>query len=234
MADDLILGLDAFIRSVGISKGSPHALLLGAGSSISSGVPSAASCIWEWKRAIFLTRNPGLEAQFAEISLPAIRAKIQRWLDGERIYPSQDAPEEYSSYIQECYPIADDRKAFFQEKVRQAVPHIGYRLAIKLAEAGIIRSVWTPNFDGLTAKAAAHSHSISAIEAGIDCQERLPRKPKRNELVCVSLHGDYRYDPLKNTTTELQQQEATLRGALIEELKDASCWSWVIADETHL
>src|ERR1700686_3972616 len=28
---------------------------------------------------------------------------------------------------------------------------------------------------------------------------RLPRKPNRNELLCVSLHGDYRYDQLKNT-----------------------------------
>ena len=36
MADDLILGLDAFIRSIGINRASQHALLLGAGSSISS------------------------------------------------------------------------------------------------------------------------------------------------------------------------------------------------------
>jgi hypothetical protein len=81
MAENLTIGLDAFIRSVGINSTTQHGLLLGAGASISSGVPSAASCIWEWKRAIFLTRNPGLETQFAELSLPAVRAKIQRWLD---------------------------------------------------------------------------------------------------------------------------------------------------------
>ena len=204
MSDDLILGLDAFIRSIGINRASQHALLLGAGSSISSGIPSAASCIWEWKRAIFLTRNPGLETQFAELSLPAVRSKIQRWLDGQRVYPPNDSPEEYSVYIKECYPIADDRRAFFQDKVRQAVPHIGYGLTVKLAEAGIIQSIWSPNFDGLTAKAAAQSQSITAIEVGIDCQERLFRRPKRSELICVSLHGDYRYDPLKNTTAEFR------------------------------
>src|ERR1035437_7978501 len=130
MTDDLILDLDAFIRSIGINRASQHALLLGAGSSISSGIPSAASCIWEWKRAIFLTRNPGLETQFAELSLPAVRSKIQRWLDGQRVYPPNDSPEEYSAYIIECYPIADDRRAFFQDKVRQAVPHTGYRLTV--------------------------------------------------------------------------------------------------------
>lgn len=221
MSDDLILGLDAFIRSVGINRSSPHTLLLGAGASISSGVPSAASCIWEWKRSLFLTKNVGLEEQFAELSLPTIRAKIQRWLDAQHIFPSDASPEEYGIYIKECYPIADDRRAYFQERVRQASPHIGYRLLIKLAEAGIIQSVWTTNFDGLTAKAAANSKSLSAIEVGIDCQERLPRKPKKNELVCVSLHGDYRYDQLKNTPTELQEQEKLLRAELVDHLLHA-------------
>jgi hypothetical protein len=217
---DLILDLAAIIRSIGINRSTQHALLLGAGASISSGVPSAASCVWEWKRAIFLTKNPGLEAQFAELSLPAVRTKIQRWLDAQNIYPVNDSPEEYGVYIEACYPIADDRKSFFQDKVRQAVPHTGYRLAVKLAEAGIFQSVWTTNFDGLTAKAAAQSKIISAIEVGIDCQQRLPRKTNRNELICVSLHGDYRYDLLKNTPDELQRQEKLLREALIDTLKD--------------
>ena len=222
MSDDLILGLDAFVRSVGINKASPHTLLLGAGASISSGVPSAASCIWEWKRSLFLTKNVGLEAQFAELSLPTIRAKIHRWLDAQRIYPPDTSPEEYGVYIKKCYPIADDRRDYFQEKVRQATPHIGYSLLIKLAEAGIIQSVWTTNFDGLTAKAAANSKALSAIEVGVDCQERLPRKPKKNELICVSLHGDYRYDQLKNTPTELQEQERLLRRELVDHLRHSS------------
>jgi hypothetical protein len=34
------------------------------------------------------------------------------------------------------------------------------------------------------------------------------------------LHGDYRYDPLKNTAAELQQQEKVLREALVGQLKD--------------
>jgi hypothetical protein len=222
MADDLILGLDAFVRSVGINKTTPHALLPGAGASISSGLPSAESCIWEWKRSIFLTNNPGLEAQFAELSLPSVRSKIQKWLDGQGRYPAAGSTEEYGVYIKECFPRAEDRRAFFQEKVREAVPHIGYRLTIKLAEASILQSVWSPNFDGLAAKAAAQSKSITAIEVGVDCQERVPRTPRRNELICVSLHGDYRYDPLKNTSEELQGQEKLLEDALVEKLTDVS------------
>jgi hypothetical protein len=216
----LQLDLDAFVRSVGINRATQHALLLGAGASISSGIPSAATCIWEWKRSIFLTKNPGLESQFAELSLPAVRAKIQRWLDRQGHYPSEGASEEYGVFVRECFPIAEDRRAFFAEKIRLAVPYIGYRLAVKLAEAGVIQSIWTPNFDGLAARAAGLSKIVSAIEIGIDSQERLFRKPRRNELVCVSLHGDYRYDALKNTPEELQQQEKKLREAFIDQLRD--------------
>jgi len=166
-----------------------------------------------------LTNNPGLEAQFSELSLPSVRQKIQHWLDTQGRYPAIDHRDEYGFYIQECFPIADDRRAYFQEKVRAATPHYGYRILIRLAEAGLIRSVWTPNFDGLTARAAAISQKLAAVEIGIDCNERLHRKPNRNELICISIHGDYRYDRLKNTSEELQKQDDNLRVALIEELR---------------
>ena len=40
---------------------------------------------------------------------------------------------------------------------------------------------------------------------------RTPRRlPGPGELLCVSLHGDYRYDELKNTPDELREQEHEL------------------------
>jgi hypothetical protein len=219
--EDLVLSLDAFVRSVGVRSASPLAFFLGAGASTSSGVPSAQSCIWEWKRRIFLTNNPGLEEQFAELSLDGVRRKIQRWLDGRGAYPPENAPGEYGFYIGECFPISDDRRAFFAEQVRDAVPHIGYRLLCHLAEADLVRSVWAPNFDGLPGRAAAN-FKLSAIEAGIDTQGRASRPPRKGELLCVSMHGDYRYDQLKNTPAELQQQEAALREALVAGVRETS------------
>ena len=108
--DKYILELDAFIRSVGVNRNSPHALFLGAGASISSGIPSAGMCIWEWKRDIFLTNNPGLEPQFTELSLPSVQQRIQRWLDAQGRYPESGLAEEYSYYIEQCFPISEDRQ----------------------------------------------------------------------------------------------------------------------------
>jgi hypothetical protein len=212
------LSLDAFVRSVGVRRKTPHALFLGAGASISSGVPSAQACVWEWKRDLFLTNNPGLEDQFAELSLPSVRHRIQQWLDNQGTYPAEDSSDEYGFYIRQCFPIADDRRAFFQQKVRNAQPHIGYRLLAHLAQVDLIRSVWSTNFDGLAARAAAR-FNLTAVEVGIDTQNRLPRQAGKGELLCVSVHGDYRYDELKNTPEELRQQEKLLRAALIEEMR---------------
>ncbi len=217
--DELILPLDAFVRSVGINKSTSHLLFLGAGASVSSGVPSAERCIWEWKRSIFLTRNPGLEEQFSELSLVGVRQRIQRWLDQQGGFPAEGAPDEYGSYIETCFPISNDRRAYFHEKVQQAQPHIGYRLLCHLAQMDMVRAVWTTNFDGLPARAAA-AFRLTPIEVGIDSQHRLARALRTGEILCVSLHGDYRYDRLKNTGEELQQQELRLLAEFVRQLRE--------------
>ena len=134
---------------------------------------------------------------------------------------SGDGQDEYSYFIEKCLPIADDRRRFFEPWIRKARPHVGYRLLCLLAEAELFRSIWTTNFDGLVARAAA-DFDLTPIEVGFDCKERAFRQPERNELVCISLHGDYRYDKLKNTKKELQTQEDELRAALISTLKTHS------------
>lgn len=181
-------------------------------------MPSATQCIWEWKRSIFLTNNPGLEQQFDELSLPSVRQRIQRWLDAQLLYPKDGAPEEYSVYIEACYVRGDDRRRYFQDRVKATNPGQGYQLLAELARRRLVSSVWTTNFDGLVARAAS-IHGVTTIEIGQDSKERVTRPMAFNELQCVSMHGDYRYDSLKNTQAELAAQEAELRAALIPLLK---------------
>lgn len=214
------LEIDSFVRSVGINRRSPHALFLGAGASMSSGVPSAEACIWKWKSSIFCTKNPGLEDQVSEISLAVVKNRIDKWLQLNGFSPNNDQ-DEYSYFIEKCLPIPADRRRFFEDYIRKARPHVGYKLLCLLAEAGLIQSAWTTNFDGLVARAAADSDLIP-VEIGFDCKERLYRQPERNELICVSLHGDYRYDAIKNTSEELQSQEAELKSELISTIKTHS------------
>lgn len=210
-----ILPLDAFIRSVSVNAQVGHMLLLGAGASISSNIPSAANCIWQWKRAIFLSNHPGVEDSFDELSLPSVQGKIQSWIDQQPGYPMDGAASEYGFYIERCYPVVDDRRAFFQRHIQAARPSIGYRLAARLATPGLIHSVWTTNFDGLMSRALGDT-SITPIDIGLDSSVRTLRPDRAGELPCIALHGDYRYDDIRNTDGELQRLDEELRQSLID------------------
>lgn len=218
---ELTLPFDAFVRSVGVNCRAPWTFLVGAGASISSDMPSAQMCIWEWKRRIFLTNNPGLEDQFVQLSLQSVRQRIQSWLNAQGRFPQEGDPREYSFYIQACFPILEDRRAYFQEKVRNACPHIGYKMLCHLALQNLVRSVWSTNFDGLAARAAGQ-FSLTPIEVGIDSQQRLLRPAQQGEFRCISLHGDYRYDELKNTPEEVQSLESLICQSLIKEVQETS------------
>jgi hypothetical protein len=182
-------------------------------------MPSAEKCVLQWKGKLFTSANPGLEPQIGNVLLPSIQRRIQAWLDKQKIFPRADAEDEYGYYFEQCYPLADDRRAYFQQLVRCARPSFGFQLLALLAEGGLFDSVWTTNFDDLVARATAET-SVTPIEIGLDTTERIDRIPRAKELVCVAIHGDYRYDALKNTSAEIREQDAKLREAFVTRTKD--------------
>ena len=74
-----------------------------------------------------------------------------------------------------------------------------------MAEYGIAKAVWTTNFDGLTVR-SAHQNKLTPIEITLDNAERIYRNQSNLELLSISLHGDYKFDTLKNTDKELDSQ----------------------------
>ncbi|NMC57978.1 MAG: hypothetical protein GYA51_01075, partial [Candidatus Methanofastidiosa archaeon] len=216
-----ILPIDAFIRSIGINIKSPLAFLLGSGASISSGILSAEMCILQWKKSIFLTNNPNLEEQLFDLSLPSVRNRIQTWIENNISSPALGNPNEYGFYAGAAYPISDDRRKFFQNLSTGKIPHVGYQYLALLAREELVNSIWTTNFDGLAAKALAKIN-INPIEIGLDTSCRVFHQPNKGDVRCVSLHGDYRYDELKNTSQEIQEQNSNLIQEFITTSKDTS------------
>jgi hypothetical protein len=113
-----ILKIDEFIRSLKQNMDMPHSILLGAGASVESGVPSASDCIWDWKRDIFLSQNPSMIEPYSNTKIDHVRMVIQKWIDGQRIYPAQGSMEEYSFYAEKSLSIEDDRRKYFQHLSR--------------------------------------------------------------------------------------------------------------------
>ena len=212
-------GLDALVRSMAVQVPCRHMLLLGAGASITSGVASAWQCIWTWKRDIFLSAQPGVSpVLLGDATLPHVQRRIQLWLDAAGGFPQAEHEGEYQFYAERCYPIARDRRKFFEELVRGATPGVGYLVLGLLIEAGHFRWLWTPNFDDLLDRGRTGPRRRIVRQVGMDSHGRLSLSDDGDTgLFQVFLHGDYRYDALKNTATELQQLDTGFRDALINQ-----------------
>jgi len=205
MEDNLNLDYDAFLRSIKRNIDVPHSFLLGAGASISSGIQSAYDCIWEWKRDIYVSKNVNAADYYKNHRNENVRLSVQKWLDNHGGFPELDAPQEYSYYAEKAYPIAEDRRKYFFSLIEGKEPYIGYKLLCFLAGQNILKAVWTTNFDGLMVR-AAHQNNLTPIEITLDNADRIYRNQSTKELLCIALHGDYKYTKLKNTDNELDTQ----------------------------
>lgn len=213
------LTYDAFLRAIKENTDINHAFLLGAGASISSGVQSATDCIWEWKRNIFITKNPNLSKQYSSYQSETVQRALQKWLDTEGTYPAENSQEEYSYFANAAFPIEETRRKYFENICKGKEPYIGYKLLCLLSKKGMVKSVFTTNFDGLVEK-AAHQNGITPIPVSLATADYIHRASSNTELLCVALHGDFKFGPLKNTNTELDTQQDAFVTALKQHLYD--------------
>jgi hypothetical protein len=204
-----MLSPDEFVRELSLNVDVAHMFLLGAGASVSSGIPPASVCVQDWKKAIFRSRFPDRECT---------RDNIEDWIDSQQGFPPDGASDEYGFYARQCYPNADARRRYFDRLCHGKKPSSGYEFLTLLARSEMVKAVWTTNFDGLAAKAMVPDFEV--IEAGLDTAGRAGPPFQRRKALCVALHGDYRYDELRNLPQEVQKQDQTLRQVLVRRAQD--------------
>lgn len=214
------LQFDEFLRSITISKNDTYTILLGAGCSISSGIPSAYDCIWDWKGAIYKSNNPSASEWINNFRNPKVQQTIQTWLDNQGTFIANGSDEEYSYYAKKCFPIDANRRQYFQKICSNIKPAIGYRALPLLVKQGMLDSVWTTNFDDLVSNSCVLG-GVQGIDISLDSVDRInQRTQSSNELPIIKLHGDFKYGDLKNTNEELKVQDQTFLNKMIEYLGD--------------
>lgn len=212
-----LLDFGAFLRIFAQNKNQLYSFLLGAGCSISSGVQSANKCIWDWKRLLYRSSNPKI--QYVSIDSENDKREIQRWCNIQSGFPPNGDSSEYCFYVEKAYPEERDRRAYFEGLFRDKQPSIGYQLIALLSKFGCISAVWTTNFDELTLR-AAEQQNITIYPIGIDNQENIFDALSRAGLKYISLHGDYKYSKLKNTSLELGTQEDTFVSSMVSHFSE--------------
>ncbi|MCY3664136.1 MAG: SIR2 family protein [Gemmatimonadetes bacterium] len=195
---------------------------LGAGASASAGLPTAMDMIWEFKQALFISRNRGSSQASVDLSQPAVRNRIDAYIKSLGGMPSPGDSNEYASLFEAAYPAELDRRTVIDGKLAGAKPSYGHMVLATLMRHELIRMVWTTNFDALVADACAKVFDTTSALTTIDldsasqahqalADERWPME--------IKLHGDFRSRRLKNTNDELRQQDAHLRRVLVDSCK---------------
>lgn len=217
MITEYILQFDEFLRSVAQNSNARYSFLLGAGASVESGIPSAQECIWDWKCKIFISNNSSLARTHSNFRNEKVRRNVQNWIDAQPRFPALNSEEEYSYYAEKAYPIEADRRKYFEDLIIGKRPSIGYHILMLLAQKEFVKSIWTTNFDGFSVK-TAHQYDLVPIEITLESQARIYRTDVVKEILCIALHGDYKYGKLKNIANELDSQDDILVKALKHEV----------------
>lgn len=198
---------------------------LGAGASVGAGLPSAGTLIWEFKRAIYCNAQRVPASRFPDLYDPAFQQLVQSYFDSTAGYPRRGDDDEYSTYFESYLPDERDRRRFLDSRLQGCTPSYGHVCFAALMALGRVRLVWTTNFDQLIERACAHSAIEGKMPRALGVVS-LDQPAKASDLIrdeawplLLKLHGDFLYRTLKNTTTELRQQDSTLRHHLADECK---------------
>lgn len=209
---------DDFVRRYAMRPGQLM-WFLGAGASAAAGIPTATDMIWEFKQRLYATQKRVPLKSIENLSSPAIRSRLQSFVDSAGSFPGDGSPLEYASLFEAVYPSEVDRQTYIRAKSTGAKPSYGHLALATLMKAGITNVVWTTNFDSLNADACAKAYdstgALTVADLG-DPERALQSFSARHFPLEVKLHGDFRSRRLKNTTDELREQDQRLRQILID------------------
>jgi NAD-dependent SIR2 family protein deacetylase len=202
----------------------PHVMwLLGAGASVSAGLPTAYTLTWELKRQLYCTAHRMAASRFPNLNEKTFQTRVQSHFNSTAGFPGEGDPEEYSFYFQRYLPDEGDRRRHLDARLSGIKPSYGHACLAALLAIGKVESVWTTNFDHLIERAVAQNVFAEQLPdgitvAGLDCPEKAVGIFRdRRWPVLVKLHGDFLYRKLKNTAAELQAQDETLRKLLSDQ-----------------
>jgi len=189
--------------------GNPRfAFFLGAGASRQSGIPVAGEMIRHFKEQITAQGCP------AELKTEDDKTK---WLTEQEWFKADGS--EYCKCFEKFEPKEIGRQRYIESIIEKREPSFGYVVLANLMAGNHINTIITTNFDDLVYSACTTFTGIRPIvyAYGVLASEmRLTaHRPK-----ILKLHGDYLYSALKNTGTELNNQDSNMARQLRQVLSE--------------
>lgn len=202
------------------------AWFLGAGASAASGIPTGYAMIRDFKKKIFCQKN-NYSPQEVDSGDPLWSERIDEFFKRTSILPPDGHPEEYSAAFEAVYPHESHRRQYIDDAVSKGKPCFAHRALAALISSRQTDCVFTTNFDPLVEESVTLTNALLPVEsqkrptvAAIDSVERALRCLNESDWPLIAkLHGDYTSVKIKNTSAELQTQDANMRSVLEETCK---------------
>lgn len=180
-------------------NGSPNfALLIGAGTSVSSGVKSAHEMIEGWRLELY-KRSKSAQP-------------IEEWLEEQSWYEND---EEYSILFEKLYDQRSQRRIYVEECVKDARPSWGHIYLANMIAQNHFNVVFTPNFDDLLNEACVRYADSRPIVCAHDSAVIDIRVTSARPKI-IKLHGDFLYDSIKNTIRETETLDRNMRDKFLQ------------------
>ncbi len=191
------------------NDGKHHALFLGAGCSVSSGIPSAGTLVSDrWLGRLRDLRAPE-------------RTNLEAWAREEVPgYDSRNPARSYGVVLDQLFLTSQDRQREIEGLCAGAEPSFGYAALAQLiaANAEVFNVVLTTNFDDLLSDALYLFTTSRPLVIPHESLATFIRSTQTRPLV-VKLHGDSRLAP-KNLASETELLERELHRQTTMVLRD--------------
>ena len=205
---------------------------------MTSGVPAAGTLVSTWQQQICcdLKNKPFPIADITTAQKEALQ-DFEEWRNmkveatGKTAFESwfEDTLGEYEEKKDTLYQVLfeylrqskESRQSFIEEITsgEQVLPSIGYFYLASLLKSQIIGCVLTTNFDDLIADALYKYYDtrpiVCAFESSISNFNNSSTRPK-----VIKLHGDYLFNDIRNTESELTSLDVNMENKMIELCQD--------------
>lgn len=190
---------------------------LGAGTSRTSGLPTATDLLWKMKRTYYCVQE-NQRVSLQDLQNEDVKDKIQSFVESQG-FPKLWAEDEYSLCFEKIF--GDDRerqRAYIKKQLSEdnVSLSVGNRALAALIVQGLSRVVFTTNFDSVVEKSVAEIGQDSLSAFHLEGSHSAKRALDNEEYpIYCKLHGDFRYDSIKNISSDLAVQNSDLSDCFI-------------------
>ena len=128
--------------------------------------------------------------------------QVQEWFD---------QPNEYAVLFEMLFALPSQRRAYVETEIAEALPYWGYLYLAEMMASSLFGICFTTNFDDLLSDAFStfvpNTKPMVCAHDSLISQMRLTSKRPK----IIKLHGDFLYDSIKNTESEVRSLERNMR-----------------------